>query len=196
MSNNVIIKSSGINCTNCNIDVSGGNIYTDTPSAVDISNIVPTTQWVRNYISSLTGIPTGGIIMWTGTIAPNGWALCDGNNGTPNLSGKFILGYQNSTYSIGTTGGQAQVTLNINEIPAHNHTINDPGHLHQYATFQGAGHEASDTNQSQQNCVRQINATGKTTVNQTGITINNTGGNGAHNNMPPYYVLAYIMRTS
>ena len=194
--NNVIIKSLGINCTNCNIDVSGGNVYTDTPTNNNISNIVPTTQWVSDYISGLTGIPIGGIIMWAGgvTSIPVGWALCDGTNGIPDLSGKFILGYQSPTYLIGATGGQAQVTLNINEIPAHNHSINDTGHSHQYSTFQGSGHEESDTNQNQQSCVRQINTTNNTTLNTTGITINNTGGSGAHDNMPPYYVLAYIMR--
>ena len=39
-------------------------------------------------------IPTGGIIMWSGTIAniPTGWALCNGTNGTPNLQDRFIVG--------------------------------------------------------------------------------------------------------
>ena len=27
-----------------------------------------------------------------------------------------------------------------------------------------------------------------------GHTMENTGGNGSHNNMPPFYVLAYIMK--
>ncbi|GFR66676.1 restriction endonuclease [Elysia marginata] len=30
-------------------------------------------------------VPQGGIIMWSGRIAPDGWALCDGQNGTPDL---------------------------------------------------------------------------------------------------------------
>ena len=39
-------------------------------------------------------IQTGMIVMWSGTIAniPTGWALCDGNNSTPNLTDKFIVG--------------------------------------------------------------------------------------------------------
>lgn len=38
--------------------------------------------------------PSGGIIMWSGAIStiPSGWYLCDGTNGTPNLTEKFILG--------------------------------------------------------------------------------------------------------
>ena len=39
-------------------------------------------------------IPIGGIIMWSGSIAniPTGWALCNGSNGTPNLTNKFVYG--------------------------------------------------------------------------------------------------------
>src|ERR1051325_8034731 len=49
-------------------------------------------------------IPTGIICMWSGLVAniPTGWLLCDGNNGTPNLSGKFIKGGVP-----GSTGGSA-----------------------------------------------------------------------------------------
>ena len=48
---------------------------------------------------SFTGygtIPVGGIIMWSGSTVPNGWALCNGqkSNGvqTPNLCNRFIVG--------------------------------------------------------------------------------------------------------
>ena len=39
-------------------------------------------------------MPSRGIIMWSGTAAdiPTGWALCDGTNGTPNLTDRFVLG--------------------------------------------------------------------------------------------------------
>ncbi|UCG71206.1 MAG: tail fiber protein, partial [Thermoplasmata archaeon] len=32
-------------------------------------------------------VPSGTIVMWNGTVIPNGWALCDGTNGTPDLRG-------------------------------------------------------------------------------------------------------------
>ena len=50
-------------------------------------------------------IPVGGIIMWSGSYSniPKGWALCDGNNGTPNLVGKFIKAASSTT--IGAKGG-------------------------------------------------------------------------------------------
>lgn len=49
-------------------------------------------------------IPVGGIILWSGSIAsiPTGWALCNGSNGTPNLTDKFIIGAGNS-YNVGNT---------------------------------------------------------------------------------------------
>lgn len=40
-------------------------------------------------------IPAGLIAMWSGIEVPEGWVLCDGNNDTPNLSDKFIVGTTN-----------------------------------------------------------------------------------------------------
>ncbi len=53
-----------------------------------------------------SGLPSGVIVMWSGSIAgiPTGWALCDGNNGTPDLRDRFIVGAGNS-YTIGEQGG-------------------------------------------------------------------------------------------
>ena len=71
-------------------------------------------------------MPTGGIIMWSGTIVtiPTGWALCDGTNGTPNLTGKFIVhadSDSSGTYAVGATGGANNVTLATSELPAHSY---------------------------------------------------------------------------
>lgn len=52
---------------------------------------------------------TGDIIPFAGTTAPTGWAICDGTNGTPDLRGKFVVGYQNSG-NIGTTIGNSTHT--------------------------------------------------------------------------------------
>ena len=86
-------------------------------------------------------IPIGGIIMWSGSgTAPTGWALCDGNNGTPDLSNKFIIGatshvgstwYTDVEGSDKSTGGQKDGTLG-----AHSHTINN--HTHSFSdSFSG-----------------------------------------------------------
>ena len=81
--------------------------------------------------SALTGIEsfvTGMIILWSGAAdaIPSGFVLCDGNNSTPNLSGRFVVGYDasNSDYDVNDTGGSESVTLTVNQIPAHTHNIN------------------------------------------------------------------------
>ncbi len=55
-------------------------------------------------------LPTGKIVLWSGTIAniPSGWALCDGQNSTPDLRDRFIVGAGSGTQ--GTSGGTASPT--------------------------------------------------------------------------------------
>jgi microcystin-dependent protein len=144
-------------------------------------------------------IPIGGIIMWSGSIAtiPTGWALCNGSGGTPDLRERFIVGAggDNPTvagttgYSPGDNGGANSVGLTIAQIPSHNHNFNDPGHSHQlYNQIGGPGNSVggggSNTSDSQSG------------PNTTGITFNAQGGGEAHENRPPYYALAFIMRVS
>lgn len=59
--------------------------------------------------ASAAKVPSGGIIIWTGTIAniPSGWVICDGNNGTPNLLARFVEGVATAATNPGTTGGAA-----------------------------------------------------------------------------------------
>ena len=75
-------------------------------------------------------VPAGGIIMWSGSTAsiPSGWAICDGNNGTPDLRDRFVVG-AGSTYGVNATGGSANAVL-----IAHSHSITDPGHDHTWST--------------------------------------------------------------
>jgi len=81
--------------------------------------------------------PQGLISFWSGPIStvPSGWVLCDGNNGTPNLTDNFILSVDYNE-DPGTSGGNATVTLSVDNLPPHYHTMfhghsaNDPGHYH------------------------------------------------------------------
>jgi hypothetical protein len=133
---------------------------------------------------------TGMIILWSGSIAsiPSGWALCDGTSGTPDLRDKFIVG-AGSTYAVDATGGSADATL-----PTHTHTntVTDPGHFHNYdkAVFP-AVQSGSNTP-----CLT-ANSSTATDTKTTGIsvTIDNAGTSGTNANLPPYYALAYIMKT-
>jgi len=121
-------------------------------------------------------MPSGCILLWSGAIAdiPGGWVLCDGTNDTPDLTARFIIhadADSGGTYDVGDTGGEATHTLIIAEMPSHNHTAMPAGWLQ--------GYKGSEK------------YVGNGVVSVTG----NTGGNGPHENRPPYYALAYIMKS-
>lgn len=71
------------------------------------------------------GVPKGTIVIWSGTAndIPSGWALCDGQDGRPDLRDKFVLG-AGGKYNVGATGGAEEVTLTAEQMPAHTHTYN------------------------------------------------------------------------
>lgn len=117
--------------------------------------------------------PQGGIIIWSGLIPniPTGWALCDGIAGRPDLRNRFVLG-SGGRYAHQQTGGAETHTLSINEMPAHDHYYN---------TSQGGIDFGSGSSRN-------------SNTNHYGSSTGQTGGNMAHNNMPPFYALAYIIK--
>lgn len=68
--------------------------------------------------SSGSGVPNGAIIMWSGSVAtiPDGFSLCDGTNGTPDLRNRFVIGAGN-TYAVGATGG-GSATAQVGDVEA------------------------------------------------------------------------------
>ena len=75
-------------------------------------------------VPQIFGIPSGGILLWHGNTAniPSGFVLCDGNNSTPDLRNRFVVGAgTGSNYTVGDTGGSDSVTLSSNEMPSHDH---------------------------------------------------------------------------
>ena len=129
--------------------------------------------------SALTGVEsfvTGMIIAWYGNTGniPTGFVLCDGNNNTPDLRDRFIVG-AGSAYSPGDTGGANSVTLTVNQIPAHTHTYID-----QYVAINNGYRPWPASN----------NDCGARNVDS-----GSTGGGQSHENRPPYYALCYIMKT-
>ena len=74
-------------------------------------------------------MPPGVIVMWSGALnaIPDGWLICDGTNGTPDLQGRFVVGRDptvGSPYtSVGNIGGAATVSLMQGNIPAHTHSL-------------------------------------------------------------------------
>ena len=160
------------------------------------------------FINKNTGImeifPEGMVIAWAKSTIPKGWALCDGKKYkldsdyiaqevlltdttgtvTPDLRGRFVLGsgfgandmnnVALSNRDINTTGGSEMHKLTVDEIPSHTHASK-------------LGHEG--------NARYGWNAGMATHFYHYDVGIGvPTGGDKSHNNMPPYYVLTYIMK--
>jgi microcystin-dependent protein len=164
------------------------------------------TSAIQTQITSSL-FPAGGIILWSGSTAsiPSGWVLCNGSNSTPDLRNRFVVG-AGSSYGVNATGGASSVTLSISQIPAHNHsassssstTINDSGHSHSIPTVQtsGSGSQLGSRDGGNALTINTNSATtGITASTSTSTSIGNKGGGGSHENRPPYYALAYIMKT-
>jgi microcystin-dependent protein len=159
-----------------------------------LDNLYPILQ---NSTGTGTVIPTGLITLWSGAVGsiPSGWALCNGANGTPDLRNRFIIG-AGSAYSVGSTGGSANSI-----VVSHTHTatsvVTDPGHEHvsnsvglSNVNINWVGTGGADYNTS--GSEETASATTGITV---GTTISSAGASGTNANLPPYYALAYIMKT-
>ncbi|MSR73246.1 hypothetical protein EXS61_01410 [Candidatus Parcubacteria bacterium] len=148
------------------------------------------------------GIPIGGIIMWSGSVAniPSGWKLCNGNNGTPNLSGRFIVGAGvTAPYTPNQIGGTRDAV-----IVSHKHTFltDDNGiggadaaaiGISGITYLNGGGAQGGGSlYQLQTSLPRSVDGWGQS------ITLTGTGNaleTGVDKNIPPFYALAFIMRT-
>ena len=108
------------------------------------------------------------------------WHLCDGTNGTPDLRSRFIYGGDGTNN--GATGGEASHKLTIAELPSFTPSIRS----------------SRDDSRSNSNSLwhrdRNSVACGSDGVEMRSDPFTSIGGDQPHNNMPPYYVLAYIMK--
>ena len=148
------------------VDGNTTNIATNT---ADITNI-------KNEIKNLQdSMPIGSIIMFNGKAEeiPSGWAICNGENGTPNLIDRFILG---STYC-GGTGGNSQITLTVSQLPPHKHKV--------AKCWYGKADNAND---------RQVVRWDETVDTNSQVMTGETGLGLPVDIMPPYFRLIYIMK--
>ena len=122
------------------------------------------------------GVPVGTVLSWYGKLAdiPEGFALCDGKNGTPDLRDRFLVGAGKS-YKLSDTGGENTHVLTIAEMPKHEHTV--------YSGLYGSN-------------IYSISCDGSSyggTLRDKHLT-QPAGGNHPHENRPPYYALYYIIK--
>lgn len=187
------------------------NVVSEPTTTVDFTNATYSNIKVGNIettSANVTGtftqngvvggiVPVGGIIMWSGSVPtiPTGWALCDGSNGTPDLRDRFIVG-AGGAYANAAVGGSANAI-----VVSHTHTatVTDPGHFHQVGWVRRPSRGSPD---APDDVVPNPALAGGTAANSlsttTGISVSvaTQGSSGTNANLPPYYALAYIMRTS
>lgn len=152
--------------------------------------------------SKMDVIPVGTVLLWSGDIqnVPSGYALCDGANGTPDLRGRFVVGQDpratdpnnqvwDSNYNNqGAVGGEKDHQLVVNELPPHSHLY--------------GVNNSDETGQGGLQSPALVDAGGAITAGNAGFpldkqVLSQQAGSGAkHNNVPPYYVLAYIIKTT
>lgn len=122
-------------------------------------------------------VPIGSIVMWPHPAEdiPTGWALCDGQNGTKDLRGRFILGV-NDQHPLYETGGEENVTLTQKQMPAH---------LHKFGV---------KSDYSQPTTAPIISSGWASQSQYSNFSTSIVGGNSPHNNMPPFFCVYYIQK--
>lgn len=196
----VPIKGTGIYSGNsCFLKAQYTSLYELPPQ--DSSSKFASTEWVNKLI------PKGSIIMFNGLSSeiPKGWHICDGTEGTPNLTGKFIKASNTS----GETGGKSTIQILEENMPRHTHTFvgnqvttsESGAHTHTIRGKYGKSDNAND-----RDCLETGSETDLITTSQSGAhthtidmsatQLSYQGGGKPIEFEPLYYSLIYIMKTS
>lgn len=183
-----------------------------------------TNAW--DIISFSDGIPAGVIMAWGASAAPANWLICDGSAvsrstyaslfnaigttyGTgdgsttfnlPDMRGRVPVGKNGATFgTLGATGGAESVTLDISQMPSHNHggsTSTNGAHSHSLNGKVNISQNGYGQNSP-------INGNAGNFADGTALsagdhshTITSQGGGQAHNNLQPYVVTNYIIKYS
>lgn len=97
-------------------------------------------RWEQEDVRGSGRIPAGIIVMWSGTTPPAGWALCDGTNDTPNLKGRFVVGYDSAVTDYDDPGNLSEGGTSPGEtggykfhgLTENNHSDHELSHIHQW----------------------------------------------------------------
>lgn len=157
-------------------------------------------------MNALDILPKGIIVAWNSATPPTGWALCDGNNGTPDLRGRFIYGFgANKATTMSAVGGLESVALTTLQMPEGAMIVSKVNEQVGYGSFGGGQGYGYSNDGSTNVSVAGLKPMGTFSGSQQGYGgfgfgmgqgggYTFTGKNQGHENLPPYYVLAYIMK--
>lgn len=177
---NITANTTEITKLKSRVTVNETNIKTNTTNiAANTTEIKNINEKITNIKTNITALqdamPVGSIIMFNGKAEeiPSGWAICNGENGTPNLMDKFIKG----SNIAGSTGGASQVTLSVAQLPPHRHKVSK--------CWYGQSDNANDRQTIRWDERYDTNAQVWTGETGLGLPIDI---------IPPYYTLIYIMK--
>ena len=152
----------------------------------------------------------GEIRMFGGNFAPAGWMFCSGQLlpisenetlfqligttyggdgqstfGLPDLQGRAPI-HQGNGFILAQTGGVEEVTLTVNQIPAHSHVpIANSGN--------GTSTNPANNVWAAQPALLQYSGPGTANINLPANTLANSGGSQPHNNFQPYLCVNFII---
>ena len=156
---------------------SNGDVYDDPNNGVQTPDL-------RGRFVLGWGTTDGNSIVntWGG----NGGSACYDEQGLPRPKG-CAYDRTGDQYNVGLRSGTNKVTLTTQQMPRHTHKL-------KLDIFR-AGHYGSNTEYEQDTGHNDIGEHhGNPTKKRQKETLWEAGNNESHNNMPPYYVLVYIMR--
>merc|ERR1712130_194264 len=158
-------------------------------------------------MSSESIIPQNSIVIWSEcSNVPNGWKLCDGTQGTPDLRGKFVIGADDETFIFGQSGGNSEHShvistsatvlghaLSVSQMPPHNHNNGAWQYLLRI-TGSATGNNHDGGNEPDIITAQPIVSQGGGQPHSHGITVSSSADDANH--LPPYYVMCYIMKNT
>jgi len=151
----------------------------------------------------------GEIRMFAGNFAPAGWMFCEGqllpisenealfqligttyggngetNFALPDLRGRIPI-HQGNGFVLGETGGAEEITLTVNQIPAHSHSL--------FASNSPAQESQPDGNLLGRTTQGYGYSTEAPSVNMSPASISPVGGSQPHTNFQPYLCVNFII---
>lgn len=173
-------------------NLSGGNTFTGTQT---FNTPIAIASGGTGNNTGVNLIPTGAMMMWYTNTAPTGWLLCDGQStaaypalaaivgaNVPNLKGRVPVGRDSADASfdiLGETGGAKTHTLTVAEMPSHRHNL-------QIVALSQLNQQVNDDDLAAGNAPPAANGP---------TAMSNAGGDQPHNNLQPYIVVNYIIKT-